>query len=386
MTALKKARVIDLTEVQSIYGAKLLADLGADVIRPELKEGDRLRQKGPIQEENGISLWYAYFGTNRRVFRVDTENAAETAKLQSLTAKADIVLFDSESSLADFVNLDRAKAENPKLVVVECSAFGPTGPWKDYKAPDLVAAALGGSAALTGDVATPPLKLWGDLTFAVSGTYVAIAALAGLYHARQENEGQSVQIPVHECIASCLEHALMWYFCHEQFPQSTDRVLPRRGSLHWTDLYHVMQTKAGSVMVTPLPGTDTQLAWMIEEDAFEDLLDPQYQEPGNHRQYALRMMELLRKWGLSKEATEWFEEAQERHLPYGIVNHVDQVCGHPQLEARDWWTHYTSGEQPLLGTGSPYRFSKTPISIRTEPAELDLEYDVDGIRKELGWE
>ena len=83
MTALKNVRIVDFTDAQSIYGAKLLADLGADCVRPEPSGGDPLRQRGPFDQESGESLWYLYFGTNRRTFTVDPTNDKHCASMQT---------------------------------------------------------------------------------------------------------------------------------------------------------------------------------------------------------------------------------------------------------------------------------------------------------------
>ena len=192
-----------------------------------------------------------------------------------------------------------------------------------------------------------------------------------------------MHVPVHECIASCLEHALMWYFCHEYFPNSSSRVLPRRGSLHWTDFYHVMKGKTGHVMVTPAPSADSQLAWLIEEDAFDDLLDPEYQEPGRYRSYHMRMMDVLRDWVSKNDARELFEKAQERHLPWGIVNHIEDVAGHAQLNARDWWQEYEIRGRKLKGAGAPYQFGKTPVGRRESSLVDDL--DSKNVVEAVGW-
>lgn len=72
--ALSGVHILDLTDERGIYGAKLLADLGADVIRPEPLEGDPLRHRGPHQteaKEGNSSLWHAFFASNRRFFAVD---------------------------------------------------------------------------------------------------------------------------------------------------------------------------------------------------------------------------------------------------------------------------------------------------------------------------
>jgi crotonobetainyl-CoA:carnitine CoA-transferase CaiB-like acyl-CoA transferase len=90
-SALAGVRVVDLTDERAIYGAKLLADLGAEVVRPEPPEGDPLRSRGP-RAESGDSLWYAFFASSRRCFTVDPDTPAQRAILQRLVERADIVL------------------------------------------------------------------------------------------------------------------------------------------------------------------------------------------------------------------------------------------------------------------------------------------------------
>ena len=66
---LSNVRIIDLTDEKSIYGAKLLADLGADVVRPEPPAGDPLRRRGPFKDEQ--SLWHIFFASSRRFVCID---------------------------------------------------------------------------------------------------------------------------------------------------------------------------------------------------------------------------------------------------------------------------------------------------------------------------
>ena len=185
--ALSKVRIIDLTDERAIYGAKLLADLGADVVRPEPPEGDPLRRRGPFcnDDPGQHSLWHAFFASNRRFISLDLETQTGLDQLTGLIANAEIVLVSEGAFGTSDLDLDVAMRANPALVWVECSSFGSEGPWKDYLAPDLVAGALGGSVSTTGDVDTPPLKAFGDLNFVVSGCYAAIAALSALYHAKE---------------------------------------------------------------------------------------------------------------------------------------------------------------------------------------------------------
>ena len=369
--ALHGVRVLDLTDERAIYGAKMLADMGADVVRPEPAGGDPLRRRGPFRQAaagretapgagEGHSLWHAFFATGRTFATLDATTAQGAAALARLLDEADVALVCGATFKGQ---LDAAQKRKPGLVVVEVSSFGSEGPWRDYLAPDLVAGALGGAVATTGDVETPPLKTFGELYFVLSGAYAAIGALAALNHARHTGVGQRVRVSVHECIASCLEHVLMWYWYHERMPNASAPVLARRGSVHWSNAYAVMAAKDGAIMVTPTPNFDNQLVWLIEQQAHQDLLDPQYQAPGKRRALIGRLMEVLRGWVATREVEGLFFEAQGRHAPYGWVLPVGKVAENPQLEARRWWTRYPAGGQTAGGPGPPYRFSDTPWRI-----------------------
>ena len=235
--ALASIRINDLTDERGINGTKLLADLGAQVIRPEGPEGDPLRNRGPFMKREGdqISLWHSFFGSNRTFVSVDKADLVAIQALQNLAEAADIICVDGQTG---FIDLEAAKAANPALVVIELSSFGDSGPWANYLAPDIVAGALGGAAATTGDVDTPPLKNFGELNFMLSGAYVAIAALSALHYQRTTGQGQRAQLAVHECIASCLEHVFMFYFYQQSINRPEGRVLPRRGALHWSCLLY----------------------------------------------------------------------------------------------------------------------------------------------------
>ena len=383
--ALHGVKIIDLSDERAIYGVKLLADLGADVVRPEPIEGDPLRARGPLrdgEQSAGSSLWHAFFASNRRFFAVDLDQPEGRAQLDRLITQADIVITSDGAFGCDVLDIEDIRLRKPSLVSVECTSFGVSGPWRDYLAPDLVAGALGGSVATTGDVDTPPLKCFGELNFVVSGAYVGIAALAALRHARETGEGQHVHVPVHHCIASCLEHVFMWHWYNEMLGNATDKALERRGSLHWSNAYVVMQAQGGSIMVTPTPDVDAQLVWLIEEGVAADLLDPKYQEIENRPEFMRRMMEVLREWVGSKDVQALFFDAQEHHAPYGWVLPLDRVAENPQLDARHWWQEYNSGGGDFKGPGNPYQFSETPWSMGPHGG---IGEHTDSVLSEIGW-
>ena len=123
------------------------------------------------------------------------------------------VVIDTGSLESRGMSLEDLERLNPQITYVDVASFSKTGPWRNYLAPDLVAGALGGAAATTGDTDTTPLKLFGDQSFLVSGVYAAIAGLAGLFQSSRTGLAEQIDISVHETIVSTLEHVLMiaWY-------------------------------------------------------------------------------------------------------------------------------------------------------------------------------
>ena len=381
--ALDKVKVIDLSDERGIYGVKLLADHGADTVRPESTKGDPLRQRGPFDAETKQSLWYLYYASSRSHYHVNTQSTESVNQLNQLVAKADICFLGVENDLSHLIKLEEARELNPSLVIVNTSPFGKEGPWADFKQPEIVAGALGGSAAVTGDVDTPPLKLFGELNFAISGAYTAIAALSALYHAKETGEGQTVEVPVHECIASSLEHVFMWYFYQQQSPNSRAAALERRGSLHWTNLYEVMKTKNGAMMVTPTPNLEAQLMWLVEEDAFQDLFDPKFEDAENRRPYYDRFMQVIREWVAEQDTEELFFKAQDRHSPYGWVQNIEQVTENPQLAAREWWQSAEIAKRTIKAPGLAYQFTETPGQFKSSTW---LNKESEEVLQDLGWE
>lgn len=384
--ALAGIRVLDLTDERGIYAGKLLADLGADVVRPEPPAGDPLRARGPHAGDTpgpDTSLYRAFFASNRRSATIDAATPEGRRQVEALAASADIVL-DCGTLGGAGIGTDALLGAKPSLVVVRITSFGPDGPWADYLAPDLVAAALGGFAATTGDTDTPPLKGFGELNFITSGTYAAIGALIALYHARATGEGQVVDCSVHEAIASVLEHVFMWWWYSDRLgPVSVQHVLPRRAALHWSDLYDVFNAKDGAISATPMPDIQKQIAWLVEEDAFGDLLDPELAELKNFRRLIDTLMHQMKEWIATKDVQPLMFAAQERHRPFGMVLPVDNVAENPHLAARDWWQTYRVAGGDVRGPGAPYHLSETPWAIAARDAVAGA--DTETIMAEIGW-
>ncbi|MGB1189848.1 MAG: CoA transferase, partial [Pseudomonadales bacterium] len=117
---LSNVRIIDLTDEKSIYGVKLLADLGADVVRPEPPTGDPLRDRGPFKGNQ--SLWHIFFGSSRRFVSIDLPT--EQSLFHNLLTKADLIITGPEGFGVSETDFDVLQADNPELIVVDVRSFG----------------------------------------------------------------------------------------------------------------------------------------------------------------------------------------------------------------------------------------------------------------------
>ena len=136
-------------------------------------------------------------------------------------------------------------------------------------------------------------------------------------------------------------------------------------------------------MITPIPDTDLQLAWLAEEDAHGDLFEPQYQEPENLPLFLGRLMMLLAQWVSGKEVEALFHEAQARHIPYGWVQPLARLGDNPQLIARDWFQQYQTEGGEFRGPGAPYHLSATPWQLKAPETSNE---NAEDILADLGWQ
>ncbi|MGZ8486715.1 MAG: CoA transferase, partial [Candidatus Binatia bacterium] len=169
-------RVLDLGGPLSLHCTKLLADMGADVIKIEAPAGDESRRVPPFKDDQPHpekSLYFLHFNTNKRGITLDIEKPDGRAILLELCKKADVIIETFRPSRAKELALTYAdlSAVNPKLIVASITPFGQNGPWKDYKANDRAGIALGNLLYLAGERGEPPLQPPGEIAYGMASTY-----------------------------------------------------------------------------------------------------------------------------------------------------------------------------------------------------------------------
>lgn len=386
--ALSGVRVLAFeTSLSGPHATKLLADLGAEVIKLEKPiVGDVIR--GWDSAVKGLSSGFVWANANKRSFAIDVKKPEGLAAVKKLAAKVDIFLENFAPGAADRSGLGHEEllALNPRLIYCSLSGYGQDGPYRDVKAYDLLIQGEAGIIASTG-YPDRPAKVGSSMTDLASSMYAAVAILGALYQREKTGRGQYIDI-------SMFESAVSWlgYFPHHYWHKGEE---PERVGMrhHYITPYGPYMASDGvyvSVAVANASDWETFCRRVIEQP--ELLADDRFGTAETRRRNRVKLEELMEKIFLTRTFDEWTERLRAAKLPHGRVNGVGEVLSHPQTKARNFIREVDSpvGRVPVLG--SPLRMSDSPerldpvpdLGADTETILRELEYsgaDIDAFRK-----
>jgi len=369
--ALQGARVLDLSDKSCTYGAKVLADLGADVVRIEPVTGDPMRQMEPIDPVTGESLFYRFMNTNKRSVALDLEQEAGRAQFAKLVAAADIVFESTPPGYLAGLGIDYRAFEkaNPKLVWTAVTPFGSEGPYAHWKANDLVSQAMGGFMTLTGSPQREPLKLHGEQTCYIAGLHAASATLIAYWHAVREGEGQFVDVSVHECIAHTLESAIQVYTC-----EGGIRTRQPRASEAGVGMYPCQD---GEIFIFATSGMIASswrnlVAWLREENipGAEQLSDEKWTDLKYRRTEEAQSISraIISEFTKSRSKQQLYAQLQQRNILSAPMCGIGDLFDNAQLKFLHWFSEQPfDGGRTICWPGPAFRLSETP---RRDPLRL----------------
>ena len=226
ITAIPSIRVLDLTDERGVLCGKLLAELGADVIKMEKPGGDPSRNLGPFfhdmpHPEKSL-FWFAY-NVGKRGITLNIETADGKEIFKRLADNADIVIESFHPGYMESLGLgyDILNKTNPRLIFVSITPFGQTGPYKNDKDSDLILAALGGFLYLTGDPDRPPVRISFPQSYLLGSSDAAIGALMAYYWREKTGKGQYVDESIQQSILSCTSNAPSRWELNKDLSQRT---------------------------------------------------------------------------------------------------------------------------------------------------------------------
>ncbi len=359
-------RVIEAGEmVAAPYAAKLMADLGADVIKIERPQiGDRSRSRGPFPggaahpDKSGL---FIYLNTNKRGITLDLESARGSKIFDRMIARADLLIHSCAPSEMGRIGLDFARiaAINPKLVMTSIAPFGLSGPHRDWRAEDITLWSAGGACYLNGarnHPELPPLKAYGYQAGYQGGAHAAAAAMGALFGVARGGAGQHVEISIQESVVAIIEMA----------------------NTFWPYM-RVVATRYGPKPVQPLDSVECKDGWIflccVEEHQWRQFVElmgnPEWaaEEIFNERfkrgQNWDALRPLVAEWVGQQTVQDLYQKAQARRVPFAPISSLGDLVNSEHLRARGFFVDVT---HPVAGRfkypGAPYQLSRTQWEIR----------------------
>jgi crotonobetainyl-CoA:carnitine CoA-transferase CaiB-like acyl-CoA transferase len=355
--ALAGIRVVDLTAVvMGPYATQIFADNGADVIKVEPRQGDDMRyiSAGP---ERGMSGVFANINRGKKSVAIDLTTDAGKAALRTLIADADVFIHSMRGKAIAKLGFDYASvvAIKPDIVYVNGYGFGRNGPYADRPAYDDTIQAECGlthvQAMLTGE----PGFVGSIVADKVSGLHMVYATMMALFHRARTGEGQEVEVPMFEAMASFMlvEHANGALFVPPAGPAHYPRVVARNRK--------------------PYRTKDGHIAALIYNDrhwaSFTAAVKPEWDEPAfaTLEARALRIgyiYDKLAETFAERTSAEWLTLLAENNIPASALRTIDELMHNEHLEAVGFFETLDSPAGPVRFPGSPVSFSRTPGKVR----------------------
>ena len=386
MDALEGVTIVDFTRhIAGPYATKLLADLGARVIKVEHPQGDVSRRLPPFHGDvEGIerSGTFHFLNTNKESFVLDLSGPGADVVVDRLLDAADLIVTSFTPASLERLQLDYASiARRTSAPLVTVTNFGHSGPYRDYQLSDTVLFAMGGEMYATGLAGREPLKTGGTSTLLQSGAMVAVAALGALHARRRHGVGQHVDVPLFEVQIQSVDRrssAILAY-------RFSGRVLERPPSNQAAPAGGVYPCADGYVEVTASAGNYwNRFMEMVGDEAFGD---PKWKDPAFAAtpQGRAEADSLVYPWMLARTRTEiWAEARRARAMVAPLFTSLD-IYNDPVFRERGFWVE---AEHAVLGTvplpGRPYILEKTPWRLR-RPAPMLGEHTMS-IMDELGFD
>lgn len=261
---LQGIRVIDLTVENGELAPRLLADLGAEVIKIEPPEGSPARALAPVRK--GVSLSWAVNNAGKRSVVLDLTTSEDRDRLHVLAAHSDVIVCPS-ATVAPGLSVDDLAAEHPHLIVAALTPYGLTGPWSDWQVTDQVLSATGGMTFKAGTLDREPIPAPGQFSNDVAASSAAWAMLCAIWQRQHTGAGQLLDISINECLAQTADWSLPNYTARvaagSDFPEL------RMGS---GPVYPIFKCRDGYVRLIVLsPAQWREMrAWLGEPEYLQD--------------------------------------------------------------------------------------------------------------------
>ncbi|MGD0779274.1 MAG: CoA transferase [Dehalococcoidales bacterium] len=387
MGALGDLKVLEFSEfITGPYCGKMLADLGADVIKIEKPvEGDCARHWGPFpgdvphMEKSGLFL---FLNTNKSGITLDVESEQGREIFQRLVAWADVLIENYPPREMARLGFDypSLKKVSPSLIMTSITPFGQTGPYKDYKGGDLInshmsSEAFGNPAEGVNDMERySPLRGPMHTADFMTGLTAAVCTMSAIIGRRGNKSGRHIDVSAQEALASVTRQELAFCLCEGLYPT---RQMGRKrvgGFLY--------SCKDGYVCIWIGPHWQKLVTMMGNPDWTQVEL---FNNPATRAEHQEDCNKLIELWTREYTMAEIDRMGIVHDVPLSPVRNVKELVADEQLAYRNFFVeidHPQAGK--LKYPGAPYKLSATPWEVK-RPAPLLGEHNEEVYNRVLGY-
>jgi len=372
-------RVIDFGRfIAGPYCAMLLADMGADVIRVDRRQGSEDRYLAPVAE-TGEGTGFLSLNRNKRSISLDLGKREAAEVVRRLVRTADVIVANLPLEVLQKMGLDyeALKAVKPDIILARISTFGPDGPLARCVGFDAVAQAMTGAMSLTGFPGAPVRSV---VPFEDYGTalHTAFGVMVALYHRAQTGAGQVVDGSLLATGITFMQNILA-----ERQVLGIERQQIGNTSFYAApaDCY---RTRDGWIMVS-IVGAEMFARWVRLVGRPEFIGDSRFSTDQNRAENHAAITEAMDAWLASRTTAQAIAELQAARIPAGPVLDPGEVLEHPQVRARKLLQ-----EVEFPGTPAPVPVAAPAVGLSATPARIRhrapmLGEHTDEVLREIGY-
>ncbi|HEY2105230.1 MAG TPA: CoA transferase, partial [Candidatus Binataceae bacterium] len=359
--------------VSAAFGAKLMALLGASVIKVEPPQGDITRRRGPFAgdvadpERSGLFL---YLNADKRGIKLDLAEHRERQTLDDLLAGADILIHNIPvpERAACAMEGTALSARHPRLVIAGISRYGDFGPRSHYKAYELNIIHSGGAAILNpGSCESPdlpPLKYFGAQAEFQAGVHAAMTALAAFTYRMKSGAGQVIELSEQECMATMLDLSMVWYTYQKLQTSRLGFAVLGPGGAH----------RCADGMMQLVCAEEAQWHRMVEL-----MGNPQWTGEEIFKDRVVRgknidaITALIEQWTQPRKMKDLVGEMQSRRIPAAPISKPSDVYADEHLKAREFFVPLPARDlsaAPILVPGVPFKSTAMGWTMRRPAPRL----------------